>query len=577
MEKKLQNKEKINDLKKLIELSEDNYREIINILKKYATTLKEAELYIIRYLPYILKDVDERNALLIFKKKLNIYQYYLRYQNESNVSNNIDEVIISELSKMNNNEFIEYVNEHGYSGVYHKLKFLISLYRFIEKDEKLNLSLKEQLLEKIIYSEKYFYNKNVKEEKSELLKNLKSKNDSHFNFVLELINNPKEKWQEMLKEFLNKQSDELVSKNKILRIILLSKMDLSSKEMFRAYKLMENIIDSSITYIKDPVTEKRISQSVYKKTYGRVTRFFELIINTKIEEEDKIIESFSLLSNDKYYGVLSEMLPRLNELFPILYPNFSDYEKFLEERFNIYFEYRKKIKHEVLEKVFEKKKENRKIKNAEKKKIEVENVKKIIKDFINGNYYIIEEYKNIHNIALGDLKHTLEVLSENDSDLYNEFLEKQEKGMEIIKQKTELLLSYLKNGIGSTKREFDVIDYYRIINVEIGALRSMVIKSTTLSNEDIYILVKFLGANLRPTLVDINALLNTVVEINCETDENGNLIQGTGIVIPNEIKEKSIRYLENNDIPLNEITYHNILMKYLKKYYSIEEKSSKKR
>ena len=57
------------------------------------------------------------------------------------------------------------------------------------------------------------------------------------------------------------------------------------------------------------------------------------------------------------------------------------------------------------------------------------------------------------------------------------------------------------------------------------------------------------------TREEISNILNGNYEFDCEKDYKGNIIKGTGTVIPQEEKENWFIYLEENNIP---ITYHNV-------------------
>ena len=67
-----------------------------------------------------------------------------------------------------------------------------------------------------------------------------------------------------------------------------------------------------------------------------------------------------------------------------------------------------------------------------------------------------------------------------------------------------------------------------------------------------------------------NQILSSTYIINVEKDKDGNLINGTGEIVSNEIKTRIMDYLITNEIPLNELTYSLAFKRYINGELNIE-------
>ena len=126
-----------------------------------------------------------------------------------------------------------------------------------------------------------------------------------------------------------------------------------------------------------------------------------------------------------------------------------------------------------------------------------------------------------------------------------------------IEQIREVIF-YIKNGIeiNGKIRRFDVLDYLLLYRINLDVFFQEAKKE--LSFEELKKLRKFvinynMAMNNYPNYKQ--AVLKTKVIINIKYDEKGRIIEGTGEEISNDIKLTIIKFLEENSIPLNEITY----------------------
>ena len=146
-------------------------------------------------------------------------------------------------------------------------------------------------------------------------------------------------------------------------------------------------------------------------------------------------------------------------------------------------------------------------------------------------------------------------------------------------------LDMIKNGIeeNGIKREFDLLDYNMLfsnkyfdeINKYDNGIRHITnIARKMLSSKD-YILFKRSICKYQAGVINneriIDYILEDRTEYDCKKDENGNLIKGTGYTVSQEIKEKIINYLINNNIPTNIKTYKVALKRYLNNTLVMEE------
>ena len=155
-----------------------------------------------------------------------------------------------------------------------------------------------------------------------------------------------------------------------------------------------------------------------------------------------------------------------------------------------------------------------------------------------------------------------------------------EKVEELLKEKLLKLLAYITNGIeedGKIKK-FDMLDCYEIFKGYTNYLYGKVkLFEGVLPAESRVKIQQFLSHTIDAELKsnEISDLLNEKCEFDCEKDEKGNNIKGTGIAITREEKENWLIYLKENNIP---VTYHNLsLLKEKTKNALREEKANEKK
>lgn len=225
------------------------------------------------------------------------------------------------------------------------------------------------------------------------------------------------------------------------------------------------------------------------------------------------------------------------------------------------------------------------IQEEAKYKEKLNKIKNIVLDFTLSNYDNSDDYCKEINIAPRTFSSYLLFIKQNDEETYDKYLYYQEK---INRDKFtrvytgwKTVINGLKNGVieNGKVREFDIVDYYDAVKVNIDELVKILKNSGNIDYEDIITLKLFASKNkLGKKLSDkaIEQIYQMEEEINLKKDSNGYLIPNTGRIITKEEKELVINYLIDNKIPLYSGIYAIALKKYLDNTLKIESNKSKK-
>ena len=204
-------------------------------------------------------------------------------------------------------------------------------------------------------------------------------------------------------------------------------------------------------------------------------------------------------------------------------------------------------------KIFEKKQSERRSKNRQividKNVIKAE---KLLSDIIITGK-TIEEYCMNNNIEMSDISNALATLKRSNSSIYNEFnsycdriyYNKKQHILNDIFNIVEMIRKGVKTKNGT--REFDVIDYYQ--NTDISLINIDFIRDN-LPKSDLITLLTFIKNNtLQESYLELSPenILKTTYYINNEK----NLVKEISLAD----KERIMLWLENNNIPLNSITF----------------------
>ena len=112
-------------------------------------------------------------------------------------------------------------------------------------------------------------------------------------------------------------------------------------------------------------------------------------------------------------------------------------------------------------------------------------------------------------------------------------------------------------------RPFNILDYYLITNVSLETVLENL--SDTLTTKELTVLRRFYEKNIDIPLGEygMKNILDEIIEINCQKDERGFPIPGTGRIISIEEKQLVIDYLNSKYIPITSKTYSLALRRYL--------------
>lgn len=224
------------------------------------------------------------------------------------------------------------------------------------------------------------------------------------------------------------------------------------------------------------------------------------------------------------------------------------------------------------------------IKKQIRKKEEEEfilDAKKIILEFVNNHYTSINDYCKQNHVPNSFFEKSLSIIKKYDNDLFQKYIE-------CINDKTYFndkwndIINKLKNGIkidDENTRQFDIIDYYQIINMPLNKFFSVAKKDKKV--EDIILFNAFIKKNEMLGLdlgkSGFSQIYDTKIEINLKKDIDGTPIPNTGRVVTLQEKEFIVNYLKNNNIPLYYKFYIVALKRYLNDTLIVDQLTTKKK
>lgn len=201
----------------------------------------------------------------------------------------------------------------------------------------------------------------------------------------------------------------------------------------------------------------------------------------------------------------------------------------------------------------------------------------IVKGFIDSDFEQLSDYCKNLKISISKFNLFLNIVKEKNTSLHETCMNKinylENKKIEYLILLSKTILDKIKNGIleQGQLREFDLLDYYFITNID----RIIILKTITkYLPEETKNYVSFLRKYLRPTLLtekQIKLLLNNKQIVDVLVDSKGNPIIGTGREVTIQEKELVINYLKENNIPIIDDVYSIALNRYLKGTLNLEK------
>ena len=231
----------------------------------------------------------------------------------------------------------------------------------------------------------------------------------------------------------------------------------------------------------------------------------------------------------------------------------------------------------------------------------LDKAKDAIADYIASDASSLTEYAKSRDMSLSTLTYYLDILILCEDPLYETYkisaLEKEEfektkqisNGVEVINQ--------LQNGVlleDGSIRDFDLIDYYEMMNINGFANLSQVsavITDSGIDEEGLNLLKKYISnhqlvglkifsqrylEDKELTPKDVSIKLNERLEINCQKDKRGIFVRGTGKVISDDEKLAVINYILNKRIPLTDGTYESGLARVKKNVFDLDKAENEK-
>lgn len=271
----------------------------------------------------------------------------------------------------------------------------------------------------------------------------------------------------------------------------------------------------------------------------------------KEENPEEIIEILKDY-DDKIHNLKSIAYDYVRSFRPIEIDTLVDS---LKSKIDIYLNYKKEIKEAQIA-------EKNQLKEIEFLPDAIRLINKFIEDNINKG-----EFCQKNGIDLKYFDDCLYVLEKYNDELYLKYKEKineqQKNRFAVISENIRKIVECIKKGIQENDRirDFDIIDYYLITKLNFYEIER--ISKSILSSEEMRCLKTFITKNKMIKPIDVNQIMNEKNIVGVQTDEKGNLIEGTGREITVEEKQEVINYLHQNDIPINTKTYRVALKRYI--------------
>ena len=320
----------------------------------------------------------------------------------------------------------------------------------------------------------------------------------------------------------------------------------------------------AVTYMKVVLNmseEEQYDKYVYPKIMEakrdkkiRPTPTNQLLLKL-VEERDqeRIVQ---LISESKLY--VGDIKSRISGFVYSYFPDVSDYlVDDLKKKVNIFIERDKKIRRDQAL-IWKEKSEQEKF---EREKEIYAQDKKILEDFIYGDYGTKEVYCQINCIPVREFDKIRDMAKKYDLETYQKYREKidklQSQRWNIIVDEIKKMLYFMEKGIevdDNQMRPFDIIDYYEITKINFEEL-SVICKYGNLSSEELRTLKIFMNKNknnVRNNIGDVSQFLNP---------NSVHIVAGK--VVELETKQKVVEFLKKKQIPQNQGTCLIALRRYL--------------
>lgn len=359
----------------------------------------------------------------------------------------------------------------------------------------------------------------------------------------------------------------LVNFNAYRLEVFLKPFDFTINDMFRFFKNYRDVLGVTTSQLNEIYEQIKLEKnngnfSIRSKQMSLICNKLESV--STVSEIDEIIKSYKkvdlkLLSNytfDYVTGFYYDMsVVEQDELIMSLRNKINKYQVYLEEKTNI--------------------SKGEKIANSKILQNKLKKARRTISDYIKSKAEFIEEYCRIKSISVDDFRKHLELIKVYDQELYSEYQEKNnsinidsdyEENVKTVKKIVKLIRKGLvidgdevreRRDINESYRPMDLFDYYQITNLSFDKIYRIGMKC--LDRIELKSLGSFISKNIYVGSINKEEILTKDYIL-------------LGIQVKNEEKKAVVRYLEENNIPVNEEIVKIVLRRYLNGKYKLDGK-----
>ena len=359
----------------------------------------------------------------------------------------------------------------------------------------------------------------------------------------------------------------LVNFNAYRLEVFLKPFDFTIDDMFRFFKNYRDVLGVTTSQLNEIYEQIKLEKkngnfSIRSKQMSLICNKLESV--STVSEIDEIIKSYKkvdlkLLSNytfDYVTGFYYDMsVVEQDELIMSLRNKINKYQVYLEEKANIT--------------------NGEKIANSKILQNKLKKARRTISDYIESKAEFIEEYCRIKSLSEDDFRKHLEMIKVYDQELYSEYQEKNnsinidsdyEENVKTVKKIVKLIRKGLvidgdevreRTDVNESYRPMDLFDYYQITNLSFDKIYRIGMKC--LDRIELKSLGSFISKNIYVGSIDREEILTKDYIL-------------LGIQVKNEEKKAVVRYLEENNIPVNEEIVKIVLRRYLNGKYKLDGK-----
>ena len=359
----------------------------------------------------------------------------------------------------------------------------------------------------------------------------------------------------------------LVNFNSYRLEIFLNPFGFTIDDMFRFFKTYKE--ELGVTTFKLNEILEKIKLDKKNGNFTMKSKQLSLICNklesaVTLSDIDDIIKGykkvdFKMLSNyvfDYVIGFYFNMpVAEQDEIICSLRSKIDNYQDYLEEKECI--------------------KKGEKIANSKVLRGRLKNARKVINGYIKTDADCLEEYCRISKLSEDEFKKHLEIVKEYDQELYSEYQEKNslinsdtdyEEKVVLAKKIVKLIRLGLvvdngqireRQDINEVYRPMDLFDYYQLTDLSFDKIYRIGMKC--LNKMELKSLGSFISKNIYVGSTDKEEILSKDYIL-------------LGIHVKDEEKRAVVRYLEDNNIPVNEEVVKIVLRRYLNGKYMLDGK-----